>query len=124
MSQQVDVGVLVMDLAILLEAAANLAIDCINERRMKDSRGTTHEVDHVLQDSEGHRVGVKKKTDGTVDLIPQKCDDPGTDKMVRRLTQHYARGKVLNELKQKGYQVVKEEVQPDRSIRVVVQRWQ
>jgi hypothetical protein len=124
MSQSVDLFTVIVDLAVLLESAAQLAIRKLNERRLQDSQGNVHQVDHVLADEKGNRLGVQVQKDGTVNLIPQKCGDKDTLEMAKRLTQQYARTKVINELKNKGYQVVKEEVQPNKSVRVVVQRWQ
>lgn len=39
------------------------------------------------------------------------------------LTQSYIKEKVLNELKKKGFSINKEEVQDDKSIRLVVRKW-
>jgi len=124
MSQSVELITVIADIAVLLDAAAQLAIRKINERKLQDSKGMVHQVDHVLADENGNRLGVQVQQDGTVNLIPEKCGDKDTLQMAKQLTQQYARTKVVNELKNKGYQVVKEEVQPNQSVRVVVQRWQ
>ena len=40
-----------------------------------------------------------------------------------KVVQRYAYSKVTSELKAKGYQIAREEKQPDGTVKVVLQRW-
>jgi len=124
MSQGADVVVVVQGLAELFRAAAEAGAEVLEERqRMRTADGQTHEVDAVLRDG-GAEVGVKldPKTK-QVQLLPKDCLAGPGQALAGRVVQRYAYSRVMQELKQKGYQVAREEKQRDGSVKLVFQRW-
>jgi len=124
MSQGADVVVVVEGLAELFRAAAEAGAEVLEERqRMRTADGQTHEVDAVLRDGTA-AVGVKvdPRTKQVV-LVPQDCQAGPGQALAGRVVQRYAYSRVLQELKQKGYQVAREEKQRDGSVKLVFQRW-
>lgn len=124
MSQGADVVVVVQGLAELFRAAAEAGAEVLEERqRMRTADGQTHEVDAVLRDGAAE-VGVKldARTKQVV-LVPRDCQAGPGQALAGRVVQRYAYSRVMQELKQKGYQVAREEKQRDGSVKLVFQRW-
>jgi hypothetical protein len=72
----------------------------------------------------GAEVGVKvDPRSKQVVLVPQDCQAGPGQALAGRVVQRYAYSRVLQELKQKGYQVAREEKQRDGSVKLVFQRW-
>ncbi len=124
MSQGTDVVVVVEGLVELFRAAAEAGAEVLEERqRMRTADGQTHEVEAVLRDGTA-QVGVKVDP-GTkqVVLVPQDCQAGPGQALAGRVVQRYAYSRVMQELRQKGYQVAREEKQRDGSVKLVFQRW-
>lgn len=121
MSQGVEIVVLVQGLAALFEAVAEAGAEYRQQRkRMQGADGTVHDVDYVVTDQSGAEVGVKVGAGEKVTLVAHGA--PGSS-LAGKVVQRYAYSKVTSELKAKGYQIAKEEKQPDGTVRVVLQRW-
>ncbi len=69
-------------------------------------------------------IKIVKKAGEEICITPVDENNTEAVESVRKVKQIYSRIKVINELKQKGYDKVKEQKLPDGSIRVVVQKWQ
>jgi hypothetical protein len=69
---------------------------------------------------------IKIKKSGGKEICIEPVDETNVAAVesVKKVKQIYSRIKVLNDLKKKGYDKVKEEKLPDGSIRLVVQKWQ
>src|SRR5574342_145008 len=120
MSQGAEIVVLVQGLAALFEAVAEAGAQYRQQRRqMQGANGTVHDVDYVVTDATGAEVGVKVGAGEKVTLVAH--GDRGSE-LAGRVVQRYAYSKVTSELKQKGYQIAKEERQPDGTVKVVLQR--
>ncbi|MBI5067949.1 MAG: DUF1257 domain-containing protein [Deltaproteobacteria bacterium] len=124
MSQGADVAVVVESLAELLRAAVEAGAEVVEERqRLRTTDGQSHEVDAVLRQG-GAEVGVKvDPRSKQVVLVPRDCQAGPGQALAGRVVQRYAYSRVLQELKQKGYQVAREEKQRDGSVKLVFQRW-
>jgi hypothetical protein len=124
MSQSVDVAIVVVGLAELMRAIAEAGCEAVKQGEMRTEDGRRHAVDVVVKDEEGTQVGVKldEKT-GVATFVGHDGKDKKASALANRIAQRYAYSKVTEELKRKGYQLVKEEKQKDGTIRLVAQRW-
>ncbi len=115
MSHAVVLDVVVVGMAALLEAVAQCGLDVVHEKRLGK-----HEVDLVVRGEDGALVGVKvdKKTQEASFI----ADDARGEALAKRVAQRWARSRVIDELKRKGYQI-SESKQPDGSIKLVAQKW-
>ncbi len=128
MSSSVTVEPIVASLGMLLNAIQELNLanqDLRNAetalREMQDHCGNKVRVDAVVKGLNGEKIGLKQTQDGKVEFVTA---DPVSSKLsIDKITQAYARLKILDEVKKKGYSKVKEQVLPDGSVRLVVERW-
>ncbi|HEU4382515.1 MAG TPA: DUF1257 domain-containing protein [Anaeromyxobacteraceae bacterium] len=121
MSQGVEIVVLVQGLAALFEAVAEAGAQYRRQRKqLQGADGTVHEVDYVVTDQAGAEVGVKVGAGEKVTLVAHGAAGSA---LAGKVVQRYAYSKVTGELKAKGYQISKEEKQPDGTVKVVLQRW-
>ncbi len=107
-------------------------------RELRVAQSELDKIDEIAKDIENQRAENWKTTiryADDVELIVSKkdkeiCIEPADPKhpkaleTVNKIKQVYSKIKVLNDLKKKGYDKVKEEKLPDGSIRFVVQKWQ
>jgi hypothetical protein len=123
MSQNAGISVVVYGVGLLVQVITELALEKVEQRKMRTTDGTTHDVDYVLRDGQAE-VGVKidRKTE-QVTLVPKDCEAGPGKALAGRIAQRWAYSKAVGELKRKGYAVAKEEKQSDGSVRVVLQRW-
>ena len=121
MSQGVEIVVLVQGLAALFEAVAEAGAEYRQRRtQMQGADGTVHDVDYVVTDQGGAEVGVKVGAGEKVTLVAHGARG---SELAGKVVQRYAYSKVTSELRAKGYQIAKEEKQPDGTVKVVLQRW-
>lgn len=104
-------------------------VGIMQEKLIVDSVGNRIAVDLVLTNAFGDRIGVKTNPpiNGEQQALAFVYEDEKSKsarKTVDHVRQAYARLEVLNDLKSKGYQNVKEERLANGSIRLVVQKWQ
>lgn len=128
MSSSVTIEPLIGSISLLFTAIKDLQManqDLRNAektlRQMKDHCGNTVEVDAVVTGTAGEKIGLKQTADGKIEFVT--ADPQKAQKSVDKITQAYARLKILDEVKKKGYQKVKEETLADGSVRLVVERW-
>ncbi len=123
MSQNAGISVVVYGVGLLVQVITELALEKVEQRKMRTTDGTTHDVDYVVRDGSAE-VGVKidRKTE-QVTLVPKDCEAGPGKALAGRIAQRWAYSKAVGELKRKGYAVAKEEKQADGSVRVVLQRW-
>lgn len=124
MSQVVDVGIVIEGMAALAQAIAEAGLQSRREKSFRSEDGRLHAVDLVVADEAGTEVGVAvDKRTGRASFVTREKDPLRGTALANRLAQKYAYSRVMEELRRKGYQVAREEKQPDGSIRVVAQRW-
>lgn len=92
-------------------------------KRIEDEMGQIHEVEVAFKNEAGELIGLKKASDGKMELVAQNCKSASALETMRKVKQTYARLKILNEVKARGYQSVKEEKLANGSVRIVVQKW-
>lgn len=124
MSHLVLVQVAVSGMAGLLQAVVDTGLAFQKERRFQTDDGKSHDVDLVVTDEEGARVGVKvdEKT-GRARFIAHDCKGTKGQTLANRIAQRYAYSKAVGELERKGYEITTEKNEADGSIRIVAQRW-
>lgn len=121
MSQGVEILLVVQGLAGLIEAVAEAGAEWHQQRKqMQGADGKVHHVDYVVTDAAGAEVGVKVEAGEKVTLVAHGA---GAAALAGRVRQRYAYSKLTGELKAKGYQIAREEKQPDGTLKVVLQRW-
>jgi hypothetical protein len=116
MSHAVQLDIVVIGMAALLEAVVQCGLDHAEAKRFGK-----HAVDLIVTDEQGAQVGVTvdRKT-GVATFI---ADDARGEKVAKRVAQRWAYSKVTEELRRKGYQIAKEEKQADGTIKLTASRW-
>jgi len=124
MSQSVELAIAVFGMAELIEAVVDSGLRHERRSEYRGEDGRTHEVDLTVSDEHGTQVGVKvdEKT-GRATFVGHDGRNKRATALVNRIAQRYAYSKTLEELKRKGYQIAKEEMQKDGTIKLVAQRW-
>ncbi len=123
MSQSAGIEVVIVGVSLLVQVNSDLALEKVEQKKMRTADGASHDVDYVVTDGKAE-VGVKvdRKTE-KVTLVPKDCEAGPGKALAGRIAQRWAYAKTVGELKRKGYAVAKEEKQADGSVRVVLQRW-
>lgn len=124
MSREVEIELVAGLVSSLLDAIDELRLAKRELKELEDCHGKRIAVDYVVENQQGEKIGVRSNEAGHIEFIPQKPESAATQETINQLKQTCARIKILDEVKRKGYQKVKEEKLPNGSIRVVVQRWQ
>jgi hypothetical protein len=123
-SQRADITVVVQGVGFLLQAIAEAGAEILERRRLRASDGTVHEVDYVARDASGAEVGVRvdARTERAT-FVPADCEGGKGKALAGRIAQRYARSRVLEELKRKGFEVAREENARDGTVKLVLARW-
>jgi hypothetical protein len=111
----------------LIQALVETGLECAQSRKFVSEDGKEHAVDLVVTDPQTKaQVGVQidAKT-GKARFVAHDCKSGGVKgkALAQRIIQRYAYAKVREELRRKGYQLAKDEVRPDGTIRLSAQRW-
>lgn len=133
MSGSVGVNCLVLSIQLLVDGIRELN-DAIQvedvrqktgaEAQVENCRGQKVKVDYVLRNKAGDRIGVREnKETRQVEFVAKDEEKASVKETINQATQAYARLKILNEVKARGYGKVKEEKLPNGAIRLVVERW-
>lgn len=129
MSASARYSVMVDGVGFLFEAfrelnAAQEELDYLNELAYDEEGEELDEWEAEIELIKNAPIRVKKSKDKEICVEPVDESNEQAIQSVKQVKQIYSRIKVLNELKQKGYDKVKEQKMPDGSIRLVVQKWQ
>lgn len=114
----------IASLALLLEGIKQLGLVAQEWRELSDHPGQKCKVDYVVQNEQGDQIGLRLNKNGPVEFIVENPEKKSVQETLGKVKQMYVRLKVIDEVKRKGYQQVKEEKLPNGSIRLVVQKWQ
>jgi hypothetical protein len=113
--------------AVLAELMATVVAEGLKyeeQQQLETEDGIRHEVDLVVRDEQGAKIGVKvDEKQGKVRFVGHDGSDRRASALAGRVLQRYAYSRVMDDLKRKGYQIAKEERQADGSIKLVAQRW-
>ncbi len=104
--------------------AAREELDRLNEAAYNEEGIENEEWETVVELVEDAPIRVKKNRNEEICIEPVDEQNEQAVHSVKKVKQIYSRIKVLNDLKRKGYDKVKEQKLPDGSIRLVVQKWQ
>ncbi|MCB0403649.1 MAG: DUF1257 domain-containing protein [Bdellovibrionales bacterium] len=85
--------------------------------------GKVEIVDFAFEDEKGNLIGVRQNKENELELIARDGCNQSAIETIDKVKQTYARLKILDEVQRKGYKQVKEEILPDGSIRLVVEKW-
>jgi hypothetical protein len=122
-SQTVDLAIVVKGMAELIAAIVEGGLEHEEAKEFRAEDGRVHAVDLVVRDGKGAAVGVKVDgQSGTATFVGHDAEGRARA-LAHRVAQRYAYAKVTQELKRKGYQIAREEKQPDGTIKLVAQRW-
>ena len=124
MSQSVGVQIVVLGMASLIDAVVECGLQYVESRQsLTCDDGVKHQVDLVVHDEHGATVGV------TIDPKTKEAKFVAKDTrgakgkaLAGRIAQRYAMSRAIDELKKKGYQLVKEEKLPDGTTRATRER--
>lgn len=124
MSQSVEVTVAVVGMTELLRAIVESGFSHEETKSYQTEDGRRHAVDLVVRDEQGSSVGVKvdRKT-GQATFVGHDGRDEKATALANRVIQRYAYATAVDQLKRKGYAIVKEQKQKDGTINLVAQRW-
>lgn len=123
MSTSVGIDLAIVSLASLIEAVKDLNLAREELKQLEDCKGVQRKVDFVIVNEVGERIGVAQTAEGQVEFVTQKAESKTAAATINQVKQAYARLRILDEVKRKGYQQVKQEKLADGSIRLVVQKW-
>ena len=87
-------------------------------------------LEECAQTSPGYDLDLRKNEKGAYDVVATWSKQPGKTEIRRvqadleaQIKQKYACEKVKRELAKKGFILAEEEVQPDKTIRLVARKW-
>lgn len=123
MSSSVTIAPEILIADLLISGIQAIAKAFSKDKQLRDEHGKTHEVDYVFENEAGEKVGVRHREGQPAEFVKERAHSKATDATLNKVRQSYARLKILNEVKKKGYQQVKEEKLADGSIRLVVEKW-
>lgn len=111
-----------LSIGLLLEGVRQLGMAIEETKQLLDQKGHACKVDFIIKTKEGDEIGVQK-TEAGVSFVVAEPEKESVKASMNQVKQVYSRLKILNSVKQKGYNQVKEEKLADGSIRLVVQKW-
>ena len=124
MSHQVALEIVVVGMAGLIEAVIQCGFDHVEAKKFQTDDGQEHAVDLVVSDKEGAKVGVKvDRKSGEASFIAHDCQGGKGKALAQKISQRWAYAKITEELRRKGYQIGKEEKQPDGTIKLTASKW-
>ena len=133
MSGSVSVNCVVLSIQLLVDGIRELSeamqVEDVRQKtgaeaQVENCHGQKVKVDYVIRNKAGDRIGLREnKETKQVEFIAKDENKASVKETVNQATQAYARLKILNEVKARGYGKVKEEKLPNGAIRLVVERW-
>lgn len=131
MSNSINVMCIIKSVDLLLKATKDLGLALSDLREaskeikmLENCDGQMIEVDYIMKNEVNEKIGIKTNLKGDVEFVVQNDKSPTVKQTIDKVTQAYARLKILDEVKRKGYKTVKEEKLANGSIRLVVEKWQ
>lgn len=112
------------DLSCLKNALIEMGYSDLKEQAsVKDYYGNTTTAELVVYTSSGFNFGFRRNKE-EYELIADFYEfEEDEHKFVNRIKQKYAYQVVKSESEQQGFTVADEEVQPDGTVKLVLQRW-
>ena len=122
-------GVVIEGVGLVMDAfkelhAAQKELDRLNQAAYNEEGVENEQWETVIELVENAPIRVRKSLNREIGIEPVDEQNEQAVHSVKKIKQIYSRIKVLNDLKKKGYDKVKEQKLSDGSIRLVVQKWQ
>lgn len=122
------IGLVINNIAALIEAIGELNAACQQKAKMKTSDGIIHNVDVLVKDENNRNIGFEKQKDGSYVVI---ADSAGLTPVqlkkqkafINNIKRKYAYNMILGELRKKGYQIAEEKKVEKNTIKLVARRW-
>jgi hypothetical protein len=95
----------------------------VTEGTVRGYRGNAAEADFIVQINDAYDIGFRQEADQIVmvaDFWGLRID---REQFLKNLSQKYAYLTIMEQAQAQGWQAMNEELQPDGSIRLVMQRW-
>ena len=90
----------------------------------QDNSVESSKIALVIKTGQQYNLNLVINEDGTYNLVGQLVGLNLTqEQFLKKLTQRYAYNKVVKEVEKKGFKIAKEIINADRSIKLVVRRW-
>lgn len=115
---------MIVSIELLGVALTELDLVLREIKDLREERRKLEGAEHAFRTQSGELVGVRKTKAGPLEFVVSNAHGIDVEQTLDRVKQAYARVKVLDEAKRKGYRSVKEEKCPDGTIKLVVERWQ
>lgn len=119
MSKFVTIATRIKDRNCLREAIGDVKAQVVDKQHVQGWRGTRR-ADLVAVTTQGE-VGFRMGAGGCYEIVGDDMSIP--QGFAEKVTQHYARRKVLKEATKAGFGLVEDKVQADGSMRLVVRKW-
>ncbi len=118
----------IVDVVQLKRALNDLEAQLEKNTDIITSDGKTQNVDIVVLDPNGKKIGFKKTESGEYQAVSDAC---GLNKeqikkqqdFIKKIRQRYSYNKVIDELKKQGYLITQEEKVQDNTIKIVARKW-
>ncbi len=110
-------------LACVAKGVQELNYICEKEKELVDCDKNIKKVDLLIKTIDGKEIGVIQKDDG-IEFIAKDLECALTQDAIKKIRQRFSKYLVLHELKNKGYEKIKEERLPNGKIRMVVEKWE
>jgi len=111
-------------MANLVATLVSAGLEYEERQRLETEDGVQHDVDLVVRDEQGAKIGIKvDERDGVMRFVGHDGHDRRASALAQRVLQRYAYSRVMEDLQRKGYRIAKDEREADGSIKIVAQRW-
>ncbi|PIE35008.1 hypothetical protein CSA56_05890 [candidate division KSB3 bacterium] len=122
MSRIVSIRTELRDKDILIACLEHLDCQVLSQESGITMRGAGDPV-QILAHAAFGPIGFRQTQDGRYDVVGDDMLLEGRKDFFNRLTQQYAYRKIVNDAKNAGYRLVREEVGEDKTIKLVVRKW-
>ena len=122
-SLKTSTQVIGIGLACVAQGVQELNYICEKEKELIDCDNNIKKVDLLIKTIDGKEIGVIQKEDG-IEFVAKDLDCALTQDAIKKIRQRFSKYLILHELKNKGYEKIKEERLPNGKIRMVVEKWE
>ncbi|MCB0833359.1 MAG: DUF1257 domain-containing protein [Bacteroidetes bacterium] len=122
MSKFVSIETKLRERLYLKSALEQLNCQMLKTKKIKTLLNRTFDVDLAVKAPFGI-VGFRKDKSGEFNLVGDDMILAKNRKFAEQLAQQYAYAKVIAEAKKAGFQLVKEMVEEDKTMRLVLRKW-
>jgi len=117
-----------MEIPTAMIAFSMLGFELIRGLRDFTCENNIREVDYVLKNESGLKLGIRKNKQGKLEILVDEDElreKEGIElkEFKQQVQKRYSYVKLMERLKAEGYTVVEEKEEANESIRLVVRRW-